>query len=559
MSYFEDASLVFIPSAVKDGKTYSIKPTDGSGDLTFSRGSDIEATRVASNGYIEKAAVNLLLQSNTFNTTWTGASVTSGQTGYDGSSDAWLMTAGNIQQSITNTGVQTFSIYAKANTLDWIFMDFVGVASEGAYFDISNGSIGTVESGSIDAKIESVGSGFYRCSIVISTSSATGVRFYTASADGNVSGTGSIYIQDAQLNYGLVAQEYQETTTTSVVSGITNDLPRLDYSGGASCPSLKLEPSRSNILPQSEFFGASWSASNITITSNATTSPEGVENATTIENTSASNYLVYGASVTASTTYQFSFYAKNVDATVANVIFYDASNSAVISTTSYVGDLTTEWKRLDFSVTTPVGCTSLNINIVNGLSGSMHIWGAQLEAGAYATSYIPTYGTSATRTAEECKKTGISSSLIGQTEGTLFVEVDTAVLGDIYGGNNRRFLTISDGTTNNRIVIAQNRTTDAINLAVITSATLVADISTASNQSGIKKIAVGYANNDFVLYVNGVQIGTDTSGGVPPCSRLGVGVYETAAQNYNAACPIKQALLFKTRLSNSDLAALTSL
>ena len=558
MSYFEDASLVFIPSAVKDGKTYSIKPTDGSGDLTFSRGSDIEATRVASNGYIEKAAVNLLLQSNTFNTTWTGASVTSGQTGYDGSSDAWLMTAGNIQQSITNTGVQTFSIYAKANTLDWIFMDFVGVASEGAYFDISNGSIGTVDSGSIDAKIESVGSGFYRCSIVISTSSATGVRFYTASADGNVSGTGSIYIQDAQLNYGLVAQEYQETTTTSVVSGITNDLPRLDYSGGASCPSLKLEPSRSNILPQSEFFGASWSASNITITSNATTSPEGVENATTIENTSASNYLVYGASVTASTTYQFSFYAKNVDATVANVIFYDASNSAVISTTSYVGDLTTEWKRLDFSVTTPVGCTSLNINIVNGLSGSMHIWGAQLEAGAYATSYIPTYGTSATRTADSCSKTGISS-LIGQTEGTLFVEVDTAVLGDIYGGNNRRFLTISDGTTNNRIVIAQNRTTDAINLAVITSATLVADISTASNQSGIKKIAVGYANNDFVLYVNGVQIGTDTSGGVPPCSRLGVGVYETAAQNYNAACPIKQALLFKTRLSNSDLATLTSL
>ena len=159
--------------------------------------------------------------------------------------------------------------------------------------------------------------------------------------------------------------------------------------------------------------------------------------------------------------------------------------------------------------------------------------------------------------ADAASKTGISS-LIGQTEGTLFVEVDTAVLGDIYGGNNRRLLTISDGTTNNRIVIAQNRTTDAINLAVITSATNVADISTGSNQSGVKKIAVGYANNDFVLYVNGVQIGTDTSGGVPPCSRLGVGVYETAAQDYNAACPIKQALLFKTRLSNSDLATLTA-
>jgi hypothetical protein len=141
----------------------------------------------------------------------------------------------------------------------------------------------------------------------------------------------------------------------------------------------------------------------------------------------------------------------------------------------------------------------------------------------------------------------------------MFVEVDTAVLGDIYGGNNRRFLTISDGTTNNRIVIAQNRNTDAINLAVITSATLVADISTGSNQSGVKKIAAAYANNDFVLYVNGVQIGTDTSGGVPPCSRLGVGTYETSAQNYNAACPIKQAILFPTRLSNDELAELTTI
>ena len=107
--------------------------------------------------------------------------------------------------------------------------------------------------------------------------------------------------------------------------------------------------------------------------------------------------------------------------------------------------------------------------------------------------------------------------------------------------------------------IAQNRNTDAINLAVITSASLVADISTGSNQSGVKKIAVGYANNDFVMYVNGVQIGTDTSGGVPPCSRLGVGVYETSAQNYNASCPIKQALLFKTRLTNDELASLTTI
>jgi hypothetical protein len=86
MSLFTESSLCLVPSGVKDGKVYSIKPTDGSGDLTFSRGSDIEATRVASNGYIQKAKVNLLLQSNSFDTTWSASSatVTSGQAGYDG-------------------------------------------------------------------------------------------------------------------------------------------------------------------------------------------------------------------------------------------------------------------------------------------------------------------------------------------------------------------------------------------------------------------------------------------------------------------------------------------
>jgi hypothetical protein len=61
MSYYSEASLVMIPSGVKDGKVYSAKPVDGSGDFTFSRGSDIEATRVASNGYIQKAKVNLVV------------------------------------------------------------------------------------------------------------------------------------------------------------------------------------------------------------------------------------------------------------------------------------------------------------------------------------------------------------------------------------------------------------------------------------------------------------------------------------------------------------------
>ena len=67
-SLYDSASLVMIPSGVKEDKLYSIKPTDGSGDFTFSRGSDIQATRVNVSGLIEKAKVNLLLNSATLAT-----------------------------------------------------------------------------------------------------------------------------------------------------------------------------------------------------------------------------------------------------------------------------------------------------------------------------------------------------------------------------------------------------------------------------------------------------------------------------------------------------------
>ena len=96
MSFFDDASLAFLPSggAGKDGKAYSIKPTDGSGDFTFSRGSNLAATRVGPTGLTEKGRENLLLQSNQFDTTWTNFLIdtpTSGQAGYDGTNNAWLI------------------------------------------------------------------------------------------------------------------------------------------------------------------------------------------------------------------------------------------------------------------------------------------------------------------------------------------------------------------------------------------------------------------------------------------------------------------------------------
>jgi hypothetical protein len=231
---YSAASLVLIPSGYKVSHLYAERPLDSNGDFTFTRASS--ATRVNSSGYIEKAAVNLLLQSNTFDTTWLNSGIitkTSGQSGYDGSSDAWLLTKGSvggfIYQNIAFSSVGTFSVYAKAGTLNWIrIRDNVGT---GAYFDLSgSGAVGSTNL-TIDANIQSVGGGWFRCSVSASWGSSH-FRIYPAFGDGDVSGTsGNIYIQDAQLNYGLVAQEYQETTTTSVVRESPMICPALTIRG----------------------------------------------------------------------------------------------------------------------------------------------------------------------------------------------------------------------------------------------------------------------------------------------------------------------------------------
>ena len=119
----ETASLVMVPSGYEDGTLGSLQPLDGTGDFTFTRGSNISATRVNEDGYIEKGYDNLLLQSNTFNTTWEQASLNtpiSGQAGYDGTSDAWLIESqvafGQLYQNVSTSGVVSYSVYAKAGT-----------------------------------------------------------------------------------------------------------------------------------------------------------------------------------------------------------------------------------------------------------------------------------------------------------------------------------------------------------------------------------------------------------------------------------------------------------
>ena len=412
---FDSASLALIPSGVKDGKLYSIKPTDGSGDFTFSRGTDT-ATRVNSDGLIEKERSNQILQSNSFDTTWTtsSTSVTGGQSGYDGSSDAWLLSKsaanGHIRQNITTSGVKTFSIYAKANTSNWIRLRFDNSAGdENAWINISNGSIGS-DSG-IATYTTDIGSGWYRLAIQSDSTNLTNFRIYPAEGDNDSSATsGSIYIQDAQLEYGLVATDYIETTTAAVYKGITDNLPRLDYSGGASCPSLLIEPSRTNGIAQSEYF-ESWTQDGITTSSNTTDtlSPEGLYNASKITAVSG-NQRIYVGSTHSAGVITGSFYVK---AGTTDVITFNASsflityNLTTLAVTETIGTGTITpvgngWYRVTATSAVSASANRTPEIIINTASAGeyCYIYGAMIGVANYETSYIPTYETSASRAAD---------------------------------------------------------------------------------------------------------------------------------------------------------------
>jgi hypothetical protein len=315
-------------------------------------------------------------------------------------------------------GVRAFSVYAKAGNIDFLKFIIVCTGSNSIVtFDLSDGS-STAKSNEISVNSENVGGDWYRLSLIASpTTAITAVRFELRDSSGSSSSAiGSfVYIQDAQVNYGLVAQEYQETTTTSVVTGITNDMPRLDYSGGASCPSLLLEPSRTQLITQSEYLSG-YTLTNSSIETNSATSPEGVSNATRfIEDTSTGEHRILNPTILTSsgTAYTYSFFVKAngrsklrfysfqlnnlttiFDFVANNVISTSGGTSPNVTSESYGND----WYRVSISDTTTAVNLKVNTMLVkddnsfnytgDGTSGVL-LYGFQLEAGSYANFLHP--------------------------------------------------------------------------------------------------------------------------------------------------------------------------
>jgi hypothetical protein len=587
MALIDKASLLMVPSTYEAGKLYNVLPSgnrapdstdQNSGydqtraDFDFDRGSNAAATRVNASGLIEKGRENLLVQSNQFDTTWVNISSTetSGQEGYDGTNNAWLLTKnatnGRIQQSITGTGVYTFSVYAKAGVNNWctLIADFVSGTDVIVWFDLQNGIVGTESGSPIESKISSIDNGWYRISISFTCpASLQTLRIYVADGDNDNSGTtGSIYIQSAQLESGLVASSYLDSTSVTGKAGVLVDLPRINYDANGQNASLLLEPSRQNLITQSEYINTTdWNHQGVTssVNTSETTSPEGVYNAVKFTATNTDPYIFRSISVSTGDN-TFSFYVKGTGSSVgktARILFWYIG-TATGTQTSHNFTLTDEWQRVD-ATTSPTGAGTLTFRIDipadSAVVGDVcYLYGLQLELGSYVSSYIPTMGTSETRAADSCSVTGVSD-VIGQTEGTLFFECTNKAL-----VNQARYFLLSDGTFNNRIDIYQF-SEDKLGIYVATSgAAQVSATNVTLPSSGSFKFALAYANNDYIWYLNGTQIGTDTTGSVPTLTNALFALNAAGGTlGGSGNSPFKQAILFNERLSNAELATLTTL
>jgi hypothetical protein len=224
--------------------------------------------------------------------------------------------------------------------------------------------------------------------------------------------------------------------------------------------------------------------------------------------------------------------------------------SGVVSTTT-----ATYTNQLYFE-TTPRTGFSAEVYTGNGTSG-FYVWGWQQELGAYSSSYVNTLSTSVTRVADVASKTGITS-LIGQTEGTLFVEAEYTRISD--DGIARKLASLNDGSSANLVDIFVPSGLNTLTARVRANSSTLGSITTSSVPTGKVKIAYAYKANDYALYINGTQIGVVTTGGALTVSaafsiaQIGDG----EAGNDELGGTIGQALLFKTRLTNSQLAELTA-
>ena len=364
-----------------------------------------------------------------------------------------------------------------------------------------------------------------------------------------------------------------------LIETVDSHVPRLNYDiyqgKPKQCPSLLLEPSRENLVTQSENFESGWSLDDATVVSNSAISPDGTLTATLFKgNTNSSKHtILLNPSISASVPASLSLFVKAKElkyiqiasvVTSGQYVNFDVSKGIVGTvggnfTNAKIEPLGNGWYRCSASATV---YNNMYISLVSGLNSGwleswampnstdgLYIWGAMLEEGSFVSSYIPTNGSTETRNAEQCNSAG-NSDTFNDSEGVLMVEI-SALAAD----STNKVITISDGSTSNRVQIYFNSSNN-IQASVTSGGSGQVAVTSDNNIKLYNKVSFKYKVNDFELWVNGYKVAVDTLGAVP--TGLQEIDFDNGAGGADFYGKTKQLQYFDSELTDSQLEYLTS-
>jgi len=412
------------------------------------------------------------------------------------------------------------------------------------------------------------------------TISYTGTRWRAVVVDnGNtdeyLAATGGEWRPD-QADWSGVEFSVITSSTFGIVKAANNE-PRFDHNPTSpfDCRGLLIEESRTNLTVRSDDFGAGeWNQAaqrNLTVTANNTASPSGATDADLLTvGATTTTYQVVQAlpatgNITSGTAYTVScffkakevtrvnIYAGNLVTFPADAIFDLTGVGSIIGTptgTASIQQYPNGWYRCIITATAgATSNTSFRISPVSGTSrtyagnsvDSFWAWGAQLEAGSFPTSYIPTTTGSVVRSADVCSITGVNfTSFYNQSEGTIYTESRPATV----NGTTTVF-GVSNGTANERWLnrFAQNEQ------LVVTSSGIESALDALNPVAGtLYKVASAAKLNDVAMSINGLSVLTDTSQPMPTVDRATIG---------SVSSTVASIRYYKKRLTNAKLQALT--
>ena len=363
----------------------------------------------------------------------------------------------------------------------------------------------------------------------------------------------------------------------SVKEVTRNNLARVDYDGTAS--SLLVEPQRTNQFVQSNNFNTSWTQTSVDVATDVITSPISGELADSVTATTATAQHRVFQTPASTGIGTFTMYIKQGELSRICIHFlgtnkavgFDCSDNTTFAATgiaSYptrytISDFGNGWSKVEMY---DVGSTTrVDIYIANPtVGGNNAVWtgdvtskiyfaAAQFELGSYATSYIPTDGSSVTRVQDQYEKTGISN-LINSEEGVLFGEM-AALAND---GTNR-FMCLSDGSNDNRVLIGYRAISNQLFSRIEANNSASVDLThVLTDSTEVIKFAIKYDSSfNYKMFVNGVLV--DSGVGSDTIIGLNSFKFTNAIGTENFFGKVKQLQIFKTALTDSELVTLTTI